>query len=106
MSSIMRTYYSVWVIKSRKKGRIWRKKVLFIQHNALVHTSVIVMAKINELKFKLFPHALYSLNWAFLDYFLFTNLKKWLGGQRVAKNGEVGSAVNGYFEELDSSHYE
>ena len=61
------------------------------------------MAKIN--KFKLLPHASYLLDLAPSDYFLFPNLKQWLGGQRFANNKEVESAVNGYFEELDGSHH-
>ena len=63
------------------------------------------MAKINELKFKLLPHAPYSANLAPSDYSLFLNSKKWLGGQRFSKNGEVESAVNDYSEELNGSHY-
>ena len=35
-----------------KRPHLTKKKVLFHQDNAPVHTSVIVMAKINELKFK------------------------------------------------------
>ena len=37
--------------------------------------------------------------------FSLLNLKKWLGDQRFANNDEVESTVNGYFEELDDSHY-
>ena len=43
-----------------------------------VHTSVIAMARINELKFKLLPQAPYSPDSAPSDYFLIPNLKKWL----------------------------
>ncbi|EFN81976.1 hypothetical protein EAI_01005, partial [Harpegnathos saltator] len=39
------------------------------------------------------------------DYFLFPNLKKWLDDKRFANIEEVESAVDGYFEELDDSHY-
>jgi histone-lysine N-methyltransferase SETMAR len=93
-------------MKSRKNGRIWRKKkILFHQDNAPVHTSVIAMAKINELKFELLPHTPYSPDLAPSDYFLFPKLKKWLAGKRFANNEEVESAVDGYFEELDNSHY-
>jgi histone-lysine N-methyltransferase SETMAR len=45
----------------------------------------------------LLPHAPYSPDLAPSDYFLFPNLKKWLGGKRFA--------VDGYFAELDYSHY-
>ena len=63
------------------------------------------MVKIDELKFKLLPHAPYLPDLAPSDYFLFPNLKKWLDGQRFANNEEVESAVDGYFEKLDGSHY-
>jgi histone-lysine N-methyltransferase SETMAR len=55
------------------------------------------MAKINALQFELLPHAPYSPDLAPSDYFLFPNLKKWLGGKRLANNEEVPSAVDGYF---------
>ena len=89
----------------KKRLHLAKKKVLFHQDNAPIHTSVIVMAKINELKFKLLPHATYLPHLASSDYFIFPNLKKCLGGQRFANNEEVESAVNSYFEELDGSHH-
>ena len=82
-----------------------KKEVLFYQENAPVHTSVIAMAKINELKFKLLPHPPYLPNLFPPDYFLFQNLNKWLGSQRFANNEEVESRVNGYSEKLDGFHY-
>ena len=88
-----------------KEPYLAEKKVLFHQDNARVHTSVIAMTKMNELKFQLLPLALYSPDLASLDYSLIPNLKKWLGGQRFANNEEVESAFNGYFEELNGSHY-
>ncbi|EFN89016.1 Histone-lysine N-methyltransferase SETMAR, partial [Harpegnathos saltator] len=47
----------------------------------------------------------YSPDLAPSDCFLFPNLKKRLGGKRFANNEEVEFAVDGYFEELDDSHY-
>src|SRR5436190_12976832 len=70
----------------KKRPHLAKKKVLFHQDNAPVHTSVIAMAKINELNFELLPHAPYSPDLAPSDYFLFPNLKKWLGGKRFANN--------------------
>ena len=87
-----------------KRPHLAKKKVLFHQENAPVHTSIIAMAKINELKFELLPHAHYSPDLALSNYFLFPNLKKWLGG-RFTNNEEVESAVNGYFEEFNGSYY-
>lgn len=89
----------------KKRPYLRKKNVLFDQDNAPVHTSLIAMAKINELKFQLLPHAPYSLDLAPSDYFIFPNLKKWLGGKRFSNNEEVESAVEGYFEEIDGSHY-
>ena len=72
----------------KKLPHLAKKKVFFHQDNAQVHTSVIAMVKINELKFKLLPHASYSTDLAPSDYFLLPNLKKCLGGQRFASNEE------------------
>ena len=79
--------------------------MLFHQYPVSVHTSTIAMAKINDLKFKLLPHAVYSPDLAPSDYSLLPNLKKWLSSQRLANHEEVESADNGYFEELDGSPY-
>ncbi|GFV92572.1 mariner transposase [Trichonephila clavipes] len=65
------------------------KKTLFHQDNVHAHKSVIVMAKINELKFELLPHAPYAQDLAPSEYFLFLNLKKWLSGQRFSIEEEV-----------------
>ena len=51
------------------------------------------------------PHLPYSPNLAPSDYFLFPNVKKWLGSQRLASSEKVESAINGYFERLDGSHF-
>ena len=70
----------------KKRPYLAKKRVLFHQDNALDYTPVIVMFKINELKFKFFPHSLYSPDLAPSDYFLFPNLKKRLGGSRFDYN--------------------
>jgi len=88
-----------------KRPNLVKKKVLFHQDNARVNTSVIAMAKINELKFELHSHAPYSPDLAPSDFFLFPNLKKWLGGKKFSTNEEVESAVDGYFPEFDGSYY-
>lgn len=88
-----------------KRPHLAKKKILFHHDNAPAHTSIVAMAKINDLKFELMPHPPYSPDLAPSDYYLFPNLKKWLGGKRFADNEEVIEAVNGYFEELDESVY-
>ena len=81
-----------------------KKKVLFDQDNVLVNTSVITIVKIEELKFKLLPHTPCMPDIAPRIIFSFQTWKR-LDGQRFANNEEVESAVNGYFEELNGSHY-
>jgi [histone H3]-lysine36 N-dimethyltransferase SETMAR len=88
-----------------KRPHLAKKKVLFHQDNAPAHKSAIAMAKIHELGFELVPHSAYSPDLAPSDYHLFPNLKKWLGGKRFSTNSEVIAAVNGYFEDLDTSTY-
>jgi hypothetical protein len=73
--------------------------------NAPAHTSRIVTAKLEELRFEVVPHALYSPDLAPSDFFLFPNLKKWLGGRRFTSNEEVIAETNGYFAELEESYY-
>jgi histone-lysine N-methyltransferase SETMAR len=46
------------------------------------------MAKINDLKFELLPHAPYSPDLLPSDYFLFPNLMKCLGSKRFANYEE------------------
>lgn len=88
-----------------KRPHLAEKNVLCHQINGPVHTSVIMMAKINEFKLELLAHTSYSPNFAPSDYFLLPNLKKWLGGDKFANNDKVKSAVNSYFEKLNGSHY-
>lgn len=88
-----------------KRPHLAKKKVLFHQDNAPAHTSRVVAAKLHDLRFEVVPHAPYSPDLAPSDYFLFPNLKKWLGGRRFSSNDEVKAETTAYFAELDSSHY-
>ncbi|XP_011251320.1 histone-lysine N-methyltransferase SETMAR-like [Camponotus floridanus] len=87
-------------VLKEKRPHLAKKKVLFHQDNARAHTCVIAMAKFHELGYELLPHPPYSP-----DYFLFPNLKKWLGGKRFGSNDEVIAQTNAYFEGLDKSYY-
>lgn len=48
-----------------------------------------VNAEFHELHFELLSHAPHSQNLTGSDYFLFSNLKKWLSGQRLGSNEEA-----------------
>ena len=63
------------------------------------------MARFHELRYELLPHQPYSSDLAPIDYFLFPNLKKWLGGKRFYCNDEIISQTNTYFEDLEKSYF-
>ena len=85
----------------KKRPHFAKKKVLFHQDNVRVHTCVVFMAKFHEV----LPHPPYSPDLALSDYFLFPNLKKWLGGRRFYSNDEIISQTNTYFEDLEKSYF-
>ena len=49
--------------------------VLFLQDNALAHTSQVAMVAATRCSFKFLPHPPYSPDLAILDFYLFPNLK-------------------------------
>ena len=61
------------------------------------------MAKVYELRFKLLPHPPYCLDLGPSDFFLFPNLKIWLGGKKFLSDQEVIAAVNEYFKGFETS---
>ena len=108
--TITGAYYSALLYQlkdenKKKRPHLQKKKILFHHDNAPAHTSTIAQAKLHELKFELLPHPPYSPDLAPSDYYLFGNLKKWFSGQRFTSNEEVEWATDGYFHELDKSHY-
>ena len=88
-----------------KRPHLAKKKILFHQDNASIHTCAVAMAKLHELRFELIPHPPYSPDLAPSDFFLFPSLKKWLGGRKFSSNVAVEAAVNNYFSGLDESHF-
>lgn len=88
-----------------KRSGLKKKKIIFLQDNAPAHKSFLTITKLNDLKYDLLDHPPYSPDLAPSDFFLFTNLKKFLSGKRFRDNQEAIDAVNGYFESLDEKHY-
>ncbi|XP_017479387.1 PREDICTED: histone-lysine N-methyltransferase SETMAR-like [Rhagoletis zephyria] len=91
-------------LEMRKLCPRWVPHLLtLVQNQCREEVSIDYLAN-NESMFELLPHAPYSPDLA-RYYFLFPNFKKWLRGQRFSSDEEMMSAVNGYFEEQDSSYY-
>ena len=88
-----------------KRPRLQRKKILFHHDNAPAHSCRLATVKLDELRYELLPHPPYSPDLAPCDFFLFPNLKKWLGGRRFTSNEEVIAETNAYFAEFDKSYY-
>jgi len=62
------------------------------------------MAKVVELRYELLLHPPYSPDLARCDFFLFPNMKKWLGGKRFASN-EIIAETNAYFAEFEKPYF-
>jgi len=53
----------------------------------------------------LLSHPPYSPDLASSDFFLFPNMKKWLGGKRFSSNKEVIAETEAYFKEFEKSYF-
>ena len=89
----------------KKWPHLAKKKVLFHHDNAPDHSSAIAMAKLVELRYELLSHPPCSPDLASCDFYLFPNMKKWLGGKRFASNEEVIAETETYFKEFDQSYF-
>ncbi|XP_036336279.1 histone-lysine N-methyltransferase SETMAR-like [Rhagoletis pomonella] len=89
----------------QKRPHLKKKKILFHHDNAPSHSSWKTQEKINELGYELLPHPPYSPDLAPSDFFLFPNMKKWLGGKRFVSNSEVIAATNTYFEGFEKTYF-
>lgn len=70
------------------------------------HTHlVLTTAKLNELRYEIAPHPLYSPDLSPSDFFLFPNLKKWLVGKRFTSNEMVIAGTEAFFEGLEKSYF-
>ena len=58
-----------------------------------------------KLRYELLPHPPYFSDLAPCDFFLFPNLKKWLGGKKFTSNEEVIAETEAYFAEFDKSYF-
>ena len=89
----------------KKRPHLKKKKILFHDDNATSHTSNIAQAKKHELGFESLLHPPDSPDLAPSDYYLFSNLKRWLCGRRFESDEEVEWKTEGYFGGFDESYY-
>ena len=88
----------------KKRPHLAKKKVLFHHDNEPAHTSAVATAKLVESGYELLTHPPYSPDLATCDFFLFSNLKKSLAGQKFESN-EVIAATEAYFADLQKTYF-
>lgn len=82
----------------KKLSARWVPRLLTIK-------CAVAMAKLHQLGYELVDHPPYSPDLAASDFFLFPNLKNWLGGRRFASNDEVMTETSHYFSELQQNYF-
>ena len=82
-----------------------KKKVLFHNDNAQVHSNHGAQQKLNELRFELLSHPAYSPDLVPSDFHLFQQVRTFLPGQKFVCIEEAIQAVNYYFEALEENHF-
>ena len=96
-----------------QKGRIvfgshlkrdWRAKKLFHQDNAPSHKSTVAMTKL-RIGLWIDSSSILFSGFGPCDFFLFSNLKTWLGGKKFLSNEEVIVAVNEYFADFETAYF-
>ncbi|KAF7264992.1 hypothetical protein GWI33_021776 [Rhynchophorus ferrugineus] len=87
------------------EGRNRRKTAAFEEKERAASPRQCTLSKIHELGFELLPHPPYSPDLAPRDYFLFSDLKRMLGGKKFSSNEEVIAETQAYFEAKDKSYY-
>ena len=81
------------------------KKSAFPPQNTPSHTSAISMAKLFYLRYEILPHPPCFPDLSSSDYFLFPNMKTWLGRNRFSLNEDIIAAKNEYFEGFDKNYF-
>ena len=84
-----------------KSGGIVSDGVLLLADNAPVHKCNIVQASVRKAGFIEFNHPVYSPNIAPSDYYLFSNLNKFLRGKNFSCDDEAIDTVENYLNNLD-----
>ena len=84
-------------IKEKRRGKL-SDGILVLHDDAPIQMSTIATDTVCDLKFGELCHPPYSPDLAPSDYYLFSNLKKFLRGTRFLDDSEVESTVQRYFD--------
>lgn len=96
-------------IKS-KRPRFAKEKILLHQENTPIHTSAIVMEKLNELGYELIPYTQYSPDLSPFDFSLLSNIgerstQKWKWYEELEADTLI-AVIDAYFYGLNKSYFE
>lgn len=81
-------------------------RISFLQDNARPHVAKSVKAELATFGWRIIPHPPYSPDLAPTDYWLFSHLQRFLDGQHFTNDGDVKSALDGFFSSQPPSFYE
>lgn len=91
-------------IKIKRRGKLTRG-VLLLHDNAPVHKSRHARAAVADCSFEEIEHPPYSPDLAPSDYFLFSNLKKYIRGRRFMDDNELITAIEEHFDEKTNEYF-
>ena len=92
------------VIVEKRCGKV-SHEVLLLHDNAPVHKCNIVQAAIREPGFIELNDPVYSPDIARSDYYLFSNLKKFLRGKDFSRDDETIDTIEDYLNNLDRKFF-
>ena len=92
------------VIMEKRRGKVIRG-VLFLHDNAPIHKRNVVQAAIRQTVFIDLNHPAYSPDIAPSDYYLFSNLKKFLRDKNLSSDDEAVTTVEDYLTDLNSEFF-
>lgn len=92
------------MMKLQSNSSKLKKKCVLLPRQYTIHKSLIAMAKLHKLKFKLLPHPPYSLDLAPSNYYLFADLKKKCSTESNFHQMLI-AATKAYFKSKDKLFY-
>ncbi|GBM07806.1 hypothetical protein AVEN_33093-1 [Araneus ventricosus] len=77
-----------------------------IPDNARPHGAVVTQQLLGQIKWDVSYHSTYSPDIATSDYYLFPELKNWIGGQSFQTNQKIQSNVKAHLTQLAAMFFE